>query len=215
MKIFIFLFSCLIFSNAYSEQKILHFNSAREALNFFKNNHKKVLTFIGYSSAEYENENAMLDIAQKILLQEDPKHTLISIGATPEGIGKVYSLAKEMNFETIGIVSSQAENDQVKTSPLSDTVVYIKDNLWGGYLPNTQILSPTSDVVVNLSDKIIVIGGGGVGRDEMLYSYKIKKDIIFFPADLNHKISKSKNPQSNDYSGDAYKEHKKYFRLND
>ena len=44
-----------------------------------------VLTFLGYSGAEYENKAGMLEQAAKILAQFDPKATIVNIGATAAG----------------------------------------------------------------------------------------------------------------------------------
>ena len=56
---------------------------------FFESANKHVLTFIGYSGAEYEDHEAMLAIARRVLDEFDPAETIVNIGATPAGIGAV------------------------------------------------------------------------------------------------------------------------------
>jgi hypothetical protein len=76
---------------------------------FFESQNKDVLTFVGYSGGEYEDKIAMLDKASRILDEFDPSKTIVNIGATPEGIGAVYELAKRRGLMTTGIISTQAK----------------------------------------------------------------------------------------------------------
>jgi hypothetical protein len=54
-----------------------------------------VLTFGGYSGAQYEAPEALLEHASHVLDRHDSARTLINIGATAEGIGAVYEIAKK------------------------------------------------------------------------------------------------------------------------
>jgi hypothetical protein len=77
----------------------------------------RVLTFLGYSAAEYENENkaAMLEEATRILDEFDPRATIVNIGAPPEGMGAVYetsywrssSVFSGSSWEDVGAPYSQ------------------------------------------------------------------------------------------------------------
>ena len=167
---------------------------------FFKNKKMRVLTFLGYSGAEYENKAAMLGQATRILSQFDPAKTIVNIGATAEGIGAVYEVAKRKGFLTVGIVSTQAKEGKVALSPCVDVVFYVKDATWGGFIPGTEnlktrafgILSPTSGAIVENSDVIVAIGGGEVARDELISARRLGKDVQFIPADMNHQIARDK-----------------------
>jgi hypothetical protein len=153
---------------------------------FFKGKQKAVLTFVGYSGAGYEDEVSMLKEAERVLGEYDPAKTIVNIGATPEGIGAVYELAKRKGFLTTGIVSSQARQYNVKLSPYVDYAFYVEDSAWGGLVPGTKELSPTSKAMVDNSDVIIGIGGGEVARDELLAARRLGKKVRFIPADMNH-----------------------------
>ena len=159
---------------------------------FFKNKKMRVLTFLGYSGAEYENKAAMLGQATRILSQFDPAKTIVNIGATAEGIGAVYEVAKRKGFLTVGIVSTQAKEGKVALSPCVDVVFYVKDTTWGGFIPGTENLSPTSRAIVENSDVIVAIGGGEVARDELISARRLGKDVQFIPADMNHQIARDK-----------------------
>jgi hypothetical protein len=155
----------------------------------FRARHVTILTFLGYSAAGYEDLQAVLDEAGRILDAVDPASTIVNIGATPDGIGAVYELAKRRGFRTTGIVSTQARSDGVALSPCVDEVFYVVDATWGGFLPGTGQLSPTSQAMVESSDRIVAFGGGAVTRDELVAARRLVKDVRFIPADMNHAVA--------------------------
>jgi len=166
-----------------------------------------VLTFVGYSGAGYEDPIKLQTLIQKALSCFSPEHYIVNCGATAEGIGVVYEIAKAAGFETMGIVSSLAAVKGSKLSPYVGTVYFIPDETWGGYLPNGK-LSPTSAAIVDTSDVIVGIGGGEVARDELLAAKAAGRRTNYIPADLNHlaAIEKAKSkgqPVPTDFSGAA------------
>jgi predicted Rossmann-fold nucleotide-binding protein len=152
----------------------------------------RVLTFLGYSDAGYEDPAAMLAHAGRVLDAFDPAGALVSIGATPGGIGAVYALAKSRGFTTVGIVSSQAREAGVALADDVDVVFYVADAAWGGYLPGSSTqLSPTSQAVVEHSDLVVAIGGGAVARDELDAAMRLGKPTRFIPAQMNHAAARA------------------------
>ena len=198
------------------------------AIDMIKNKGKKVITFIGYSGAEYQDKPLMIKQANNELIRHiaNKNKIIINIGSTPEGIGEVYSIAKIMGFETTGIVSSQAK--ECKFSKFVDTVYVINDTSWGGFLNipplekklirfkpeieridtengDFEILSPTSKAMVKASNMIIAIGGGAVGRDEIIAADKFKVKVIFYAADMSHNIAIAKSIKPTEFKGAAHK----------
>ena len=176
---------------------------------FVQQNGKSVLTFGGYSAAGYEHPQAMIDRAEQELAARKPADTLVNIGATAVGIGAVYDVAKRMGFTTIGIVSTLARDQSVVLSGCVDLVFYVPDASWGGRLPQSERLSPTSQAIVDVSDTYIAIGGGEVARDELLAAREAGRRSIFVPADSNHQIArerapKAKRPEPTDFRGAAH-----------
>lgn len=174
---------------------------------FFKKEQKTVLTFVGYSGAGYEHEAEMRKQAERILGEYNPAKTIVNIGATPDGIGAIYEIAKRKGFLTTGIVSSQAR--QYKVSPYVDHVLYVEDKTWGGFMGGTEELSPTSKAMVENSDIIIGIGGGEVARDELVAAKRLGKKVRFIPADMNHQKAresarKKKLPEPTNFRGAAH-----------
>jgi hypothetical protein len=159
---------------------------------YYGSKHMRVLTFLGYSGAGYENKAVMLDEATRVLDEFEPKSTIVNIGATPEGIGTVYETAKRKGFLTTGIVSTQAKVANVKLSPCVDVVFYVSDAAWGGFIPGTDRLAPTSKAMVENSDVIVAIGGGEVSRDELIAAKRLNKKVRFVPADMNHEVARER-----------------------
>lgn len=183
--------------------------SPAEVKQFFDGRAKLVITFIGYSGAGYEDAEQMLNEAKNELTAHSVEKTIVNIGATSAGIGAVYELAKKMGFETTGIVSTQALEYKADISPYVDTVFYVTDDTWGGFKENTEDLSPTSQAMVQCSDIFVGIGGGAVGRDEMIAAQRAGKRVKFIPADMNHQAEtdaarKKGLPAPTDFKGATF-----------
>lgn len=175
---------------------------------FFRDAGKTVLTFAGYSGAGYEDPAAMRAAAQRVLDEFDPARTLVNIGATEEGIGAVYELAKRRGFVTTGIVSTQARESKTPLSPHVDHVFFVEDASWGG-LQEDGKLSPTSQAMVDHSSVMVAIGGGEVARDEMRAARRAGKPVRFIPADMNHRqaletAQRKGQPAPQDFRGAAH-----------
>jgi hypothetical protein len=176
---------------------------------FIHTNQMAVLTFAGYSGAHYEAPQALMEHASHILDRQDSGKTLINIGATAEGIGAVYEIAKKRGFTTIGIVSTLARDQRVALPKCVDHVFFVKDSTWGGRVPGTNHLSPTSAAIVESGTSFVAIGGGDVTRDEMLAARQAGKPVTFIPADMNHKLAREKarkrgEAEPTDFRGSAH-----------
>ncbi len=176
---------------------------------FVQSTHKTVLSFAGYSGAQYEDPAAMMAQAARVLDRRDPADTLINIGATAVGVGAVYALAKQKGFATLGIVSSLAREEGVELSKCVDFVFYVKDASWGGQLSGSGELSPTSAAIVDATTSFVAIGGGDVARDELIAARRAGKPVEFIPADMNHRLAREKaqergRPEPTDFGGSAH-----------
>jgi predicted Rossmann-fold nucleotide-binding protein len=170
--------------------------------------HATVLTFFGYSAAEYQDRSAMLAQAARVLARHDPARTIVVIGATEQGVGAVYTVAKAKGFRTVGIVSVLARDTHLALSPCVDDVFFVPDAAWGGLDAKTGKLSPTSQAMVESSDLLVGIGGGEVTRDEMAAGKRMGKPIEFTPAEMNHAIAIKRAadrglPPPTDFQGSA------------
>lgn len=170
---------------------------------------KRVVFISGYSALGYEHEQAMLEQARRVLDRFSPDDTLICLGATADGVGAVYALAKARGFETAGIVSSQAREAGVTFSPYVDRVFVVADEHWGGRVGHGGELSPTSRAIVDSADLIVAIGGGDITRDEFLAAHEAGRAVEFIPAEMNHSRSRRSaeaagRPPPTDFRGSAH-----------
>lgn len=169
---------------------------------------RRVLTFLGYSDSGYEHPAAVLGHAARVLDEFEAGGTIVNIGATPGGIGAVYELAQRRGFMTTGIVSSQARDAGVPLSPFVEFVFFVADARWGGLLPGSARLSPTSQAIVDHSDVIVAIGGGAVARDELDAAMRAGKTARFIAAEMNHEAALASTarrglPPPSDFRGAA------------
>jgi len=166
--------------------KVVGWNmTPEEAVAFFKSQGKTVLTFFGYMLG-YENEAEMFRIVRDELSKYSPVTALVNDGVTKWGLGEIYPLAKSLGFTTTGIVSRSILDDPSEISPFVDHICFMDDIQWGGKLPNSDELSPTSKAMVDCSDLLIALGGNEVSRDELLSAQKLGKPIHYHPAEMNH-----------------------------
>ena len=176
---------------------------------FLGGRRQRVLTFAGYSAAGYQDPAAMLAFAASPLDTHSPDSTLVNIGATPQGIGAVYPMARQRGFVTIGIVSSLARTVRVTPSPFVDEVFYIEDTVWGGLLPGSTQLSATSAVIVAHSHEFVAIGGGVIAGVELCAARAAGRAVQFIAADMNHQVALERaarkgQPPPADFRGAAH-----------
>lgn len=156
-----------------------------EVISYFKDQKMIVLTFFGYSGYQYDEEQEAIRIAREVLSGHSPQSTLVNIGVTSEGAGIFYPVAKSMGFRTTGIVSTRVLNHPQRVSTSVDSICIVVDTQWGGNLPDSNELSPTSQAMVACSDILVAIGGGKISRDELIVAKRLGKPIQYFPAAMD------------------------------
>ena len=172
----------------------VHPKSPDEAVALVRRSGRWVVMFAGFSGAGYDDPAAVERVIVQVLDEFKPASTIVAAGATPEGIGAVYVLAKQRGFATIGIVSAIAEKEGAAFSPAVDVVYAIADDTWGGRGADGR-LSPTSSAIVAAADEMIAIGGGDIARDEMIAARALGKRVRYFAADMNHAAAVAKARQ--------------------
>ncbi|KLK93824.1 hypothetical protein AA309_07165 [Microvirga vignae] len=188
-------------------RRVVQAEDAASVVEAIREADQRVVTFCGFSGTGYEDPAAVERVLREQLARFAPQSTTICAGATAEGIGMVYPIARRKGFRTIGIVSSRAEAESAAMSDDVEVVYVVKDGTWGGR-QGTQ-LSPTSEAMVVACDEMIGIGGGAIARDELEEARRRGKPVTFFPADMNHalateKAHKSGSPPPTDFRGEAH-----------
>jgi hypothetical protein len=179
--------------------------NADAAIIHIRNVGRFVITFVGFSGAGYEDALAVERVIARVLDDLSPTSVLICAGATLEGIGAVYPLAKQRGFGTIGVVSAIAEKEGATFSQDVDTVFVIADDTWGGLNADGK-LSPTSSAMVGAADEMIAIGGGEITRDEIAAAQAMGKSVRYIASDMNHaaaikKAKEGRQPPPEDFRG--------------
>jgi hypothetical protein len=167
--------------------------------------HRHVVTFLGFSGAGYEDPAAVARLIERALSAFDPDSVTVCAGATAEGIGVVYAIARRRGFRTIGIVSSLAQKEGVAFATDVDTIYVIADESWGGLMSDGK-LSPVSSAMVGAADEMIAIGGGDIARDEISAGKVAGKPVRYIAADMNHraaidKARKASRAEPTDFRG--------------
>jgi hypothetical protein len=180
-------------------------NAARDAI---RGTGRRIVTFVGFSSGGYEDPERVTSLLADIIGGLDSAAVIICSGATADGIGAVYPIAKARGFETIGIVSAVAETEHTHFSDAVDTILVVEDKDWGG-LKNDGSLSPTSAAMVGASDEIVAIGGGAIARDEIEAARAAGKPVRYLAADMNHSAAIEKarrrgEPAPKDFKGPVH-----------
>lgn len=179
-----------------------------EIMVFFRDKGMTVLTFVGNSGTGYDDNDRMLAAAAEVLDEHDPRTTIVNLGATKDGIGAVYEIARQRGFFTTGIVSTRARDEHAPLSPFVDRVFYVRDDDWGGYIEGTGRLGPTSSAMVGVSDIIVGIGGGDIARDELIAARQQHKITRFIEAEMNRQTARDAArrkglPEPTDFRGSA------------
>ncbi|MBC3479511.1 hypothetical protein HU761_14165 [Pseudomonas sp. SWRI59] len=73
---------------------------------------KRVVTFLGFSDAGYEDEARAREVLLAELATFDPRDTIVCSGATAQGIGIVYPLALRKGFRTVVWVTINGKAEQ-------------------------------------------------------------------------------------------------------
>jgi hypothetical protein len=195
--------------------------SASDIKRFFAAQSKYVISFAGFGELGYQDAGVVAHVAEEVLGHADLGRVLVNGGTLlrtdgQNGIGQIYRIAKEFGIETSGIHPSVALGF-MKThypSPFCDHVYYIEDDTWGGFLAGTSEMSPTLRILLEVTDELVVIGGGKHAADELEAFVEHNKAVRYYPAEMNHEATREWCARSGtrirDFRGSA---HNTWLRL--
>jgi hypothetical protein len=165
--------------------RIVHVADPNAAVVAIRGAGRRIVTFAGFSGGGYEDPGKVSNLLAEFLAELDERSVVVCSGATADGIGAVYPIARARGFATIGIVSAVAETEHARLSDAVDTIYVIEDKDWGGRRSDGT-LSPTSVAMVGAADEIVAIGGGEIARDEIEAAIAADKPVRYVAADMNH-----------------------------
>ncbi|WP_163833611.1 hypothetical protein [Spartinivicinus ruber] len=145
---------------------------------------KRVIVFSGYSGLGYADatvyaefnepyldlENTLSEILDKEIERYGKDNIVVVAGATEEGIGTVYGVAKSKNLTTLGIVSEEAEKYNVPIAEDCDNHVYVPDpsGTWKVLDPNGEsYMVNVAKGNASYKGKFYSLGGGDVTVTEL------------------------------------------------
>jgi hypothetical protein len=168
---------------------------ASEIRRYFAQERKRVISFAGFAELGYEDPTVVARVAQEVLDPHRPEDIVVNSGTLlrvggENGIAEIYELAKERGIATTGIHPSVALSfaDTHRVSPCVDRAFFVVDETWGGLLPSGKP-SATLAVILDVTDELIVVGGGKHAADELLAFSKNRKAVRYFPARMNRRAT--------------------------
>jgi hypothetical protein len=168
---------------------------------FFTALGKQVVYFAGYGELGYQDEHCVRRVAEQVLANRDLSNVLVHGGTLlrergHDGIAAIYAIAKELGADTSGIHPSVARRFYTthRVSPNCDHVFFVQDETWGGLLDGTDTPSPALQLHLDVSDEVVIIGGGKHAADELRAflggSREKQVQVQYFPAEMNHAITR-------------------------
>lgn len=160
---------------------------------------KRVIVFGGFSGLGYEDikklKTTVKERVQKDIDQYGLENVAVVAGATSDGIGACYEVAKSLGVATYGIVSEAGK--KYGSDKFCDKTVFTSDpnNTW-------QVLdSNGSSYMVDISKingSLVYYGGGDVAVSEITEAKKrginVEVDTTFEPSPTQVAKKREKNP---------------------
>lgn len=175
---------------------------------------KKLITFSGFGELGYQCPDHFSAVANHILSDLDPRHHIINSGTLIHqtmsgGIAEVLKIARAKGFSTASIHPAMALQSSCHTpSPCADVVFFVEDDGWGRIVSRRGDVSPSLEVLLELSAQLFSIGGGRYAADELRSFQARGKPVGYFPMSMNRAIADQWYRQSGimdyDYRGDAH-----------
>jgi hypothetical protein len=197
------------------DPRLWRVESASAIRRFFDGLGKRVVYFAGYGELGYEDEGRVRSIAREVLGEWRASEVVVHTGTLlraggHDGIAEVYAVARELGIETTGIHPSVALGfaNTHHVSPYCEHVFFIEDETWGGLLPDGESPSSTLGLHLDVSDELVIIGGGKHAAGELKAFKASGKRVRFYPADMNHETtlnwSESAGAEIRDMRGAAH-----------
>lgn len=157
---------------------------------FFAEQGKHVIYFAGYGELGYEDKSVVERVVEDVL-KDWPRSQIFAHGGTllrvdgEDGISLAHQIAKRLGVATTGIHPSVATrfHETHRVSTFCDHSFFVEDEGWGGSSDSGH--SPTLRLHLDVSDEIVVIGGGWHAAHELKAFFNSGKRVRYFPAAMN------------------------------
>jgi hypothetical protein len=142
---------------------------------------KRAVVLSGFSGSGYASPQGLREKLTEILEKErkaaSPQNIIVVAGATAEGIGLCYEIAKEMGIQTLGIVSELGMRD---ASTFCDEVIGVPDPT-----KSWKVLSQNGSSFMVAAARnngiFYALGGGEVTLSELMEAKRAGIQTMIFP----------------------------------
>ena len=164
---------------------------------FFAEQAKHVVYLAGYGELGYEDRAVVEGVVEDVL-SDWPRSQILAHGGTllrvdgQDGITLAHQVAKRFGVQTSGIHPSVAMRFHAthRVSTFCDQVFFVEDEGWGGFTDSGDH-SPTLRMHLDVSDEIVVIGGGWHAAHELKAFFDTGKRARYVPAVMNHDAARN------------------------
>jgi hypothetical protein len=179
-----------------SELSAPRIHSAIEVREFFRASGKHVIEFAGFGELGYDEPGIVEQVARQVLEPWPADRVLVACSTLlrvsgQDGIASVHPIARRLGIETVGIHPSVALGFLAThpVSPYCQRTFFVEDRSWGGFVEGTREPSPSLRLLIEVSDELVVIGGGKHAADELQAFQAHGKPVSYFPANMNRDVT--------------------------
>jgi hypothetical protein len=171
-------------------------DSAADIRRFFSASGKHVIEFAGFGELGYDEPGIVEHVARQVLAPWPPDGVIVACSTLlraggQDGIAGVYPVARQLGIETAGLHPSIALGCATThpVSPFCQRAFFVEDASWGGFVEGTRELSASLRVLLDVSDELVLIGGGKHAADELQAFLAHGKPVRYFPAAMNRAVT--------------------------
>lgn len=170
---------------------------AAEVRRFFRRRRKHVISFAGFGELGYEDPGLIDRVLRRVVRGRPAGRLIVNCGTLlrrggEDGIAAVYEAARGLDLETTGIHPGVALQHR-KThhvSAFEQHPFFVEDETWGGFLDGGSEPSPTLALILDVSDELVVVGGGKHAADELSAFLARGKPVRYVPAEMNYRATR-------------------------
>lgn len=157
---------------------------------------KHVIEFAGFGEFGYDDPGTVERVVRRVLAPWPADRVMVACSTLlraggQDGIAGVYPVAGQLGFETVGIHPSVALASAAThpVSPHCQRAFFVEDASWGGFVEGTRDPSPSLRLILEVSDELVVVGGGKHAADELEAFVAHGKSVTYVPALMNRRVT--------------------------
>ena len=169
----------------------------RAIVRFIRGLGAHVIYVAGYGELGYEDPGLVERVVAEALAGRSPSETVLHTGTLlrvggEDGIAGALRVARARGVVTTGVHPSVCVPfaSTHRVSAECDHVFFVEDGTWGG-LTVAGRTSPTLQVHLEVSDELLMVGGGRHAAQELRAFSEAGKQLRYVPARMNHAAARA------------------------